>query len=316
MIKYVYILLIFAASAACSTVGEHDGKKGIEIRLAQGIFSTRLVDDDNLSSEQVINNISVFFADPGDDNIAYKYIFSGFSTSGDYRIVTIPLEAEELQRKDIYVVANYDNAAALEAVTTITRLGQLQTPIIDKSNNLQAGDGFCMYGMRADFDFTDPTLGSPVVNVERTCAKMRITVTFPGNPRLSTDNSYLVARAASYTFLAENTGQSLPSDAYFNFASETELTPSGAMFTGTAYVYQAEVAPVLYIYTHINGSAEAQEFSANMPIPDRNYLYDLDVRIFEDLVSGRSAPVGFYAEITLIVYDAYGEKIDEVILSA
>ncbi|MCD8072608.1 MAG: hypothetical protein LUE10_05470 [Alistipes sp.] len=314
MVKYSYILFLLLILVSCSSAGEHFQGKGIEIRLYQGGFSTRVVDEDNLASEQVINNISVFFTDPGEDAILYKYVFSGFTTSGDYRIVTIPLEPDELRRKDIYVVTNYDDSAALEAVTTVTGLGRLRTPVVSKSDNLEAGDGFCMYGMTEGFDFTDQSLGAPVVNVERTCAKMRITVTFPDNPRLSTENSYLIARAASYTFLAEDTGQSLPSGDYFNFASETELVPTGRAFTGTAYVYQADVAPVLYIYTHINGSSQEQEYSADLPVPDRNYLYDLDVRIYESLVSGRSAPTGYHAEMTLKIFDGFGEKIGEVIL--
>lgn len=307
---YIFLLMLFKLAVSCSETGENEpdnGTGGTVIRLGTGQFSTRVVDDDNLASEQVVDNISVFFTDPSSDDIVYSYVDVGFSTSGDYRVVSVPLEPADLGEKDIYVITNYDDFSVLEALTTITEMEQVRTPEIDKSNNLEAGQGFCMYGMLAGFDFTDTSAGSPIVNVERTCAKLRITLSFPGNPRLSADNSYLVAKAATYTYVMEETGNTLSPVDYFNFASETELTLSGTVFTGIAYVYEADELPQLYIYTHMNGSTEAQEFMTDLPLPERNYLYDLDVRIYEDIGTTRSgSDTGYRMEATVTAFDGNG----------
>lgn len=46
-------------------------------------------------------------------------------------------------------------------------------------------------------------------------------------------------------------------------------------------MYEAEKAPKIYIYTRINNSSQKQEFSTELPAPYRNYIYDIDIQIYE-----------------------------------
>lgn len=47
-------------------------------------------------------------------------------------------------------------------------------------------------------------------------------------------------------------------------------------------MYEAEKAPKIYIYTRINNSLLKQEFSTELPVPYRNFIYDIDIQIYED----------------------------------
>ena len=46
-------------------------------------------------------------------------------------------------------------------------------------------------------------------------------------------------------------------------------------------MYEAEKAPKIYIYTRINNSSQKQEFSTELPVPYRNFIYDIDIQIYE-----------------------------------
>ena len=52
-------------------------------------------------------------------------------------------------------------------------------------------------------------------------------------------------------------------------------------YINTVYMYEAEKAPKIYIYTRINNSSQKQEFSTELPAPYRNYIYDIDIQIYE-----------------------------------
>lgn len=85
-------------------------------------------------------------------------------------------------------------------------------------------------------------------------------------------------------------------------------------------MYQSTHTPVITFYTYFHGGTEQQEFTANLPVPDRNYLYDLDVRIFEDTDSNTRSfssgnKKGYRWEYNVCVYDEKGVLVDELTLS-
>ena len=281
MRKLIYILaLVLLSGCGKEEISDRAAGRGVSIRFVTGLHNlSRVVDTDNLAEEQIIHNISLFLTEPGSDAITHRYVHVGFSSAGDYTQISLPLTPDELQTRDIYAVANHDNDITLEALSSIQELETMQTPYVDKNNNLDPMRGFCMYGMLSGFDFNNTDAATAQVELERTCAKYRINLTFPQDPSLSTVNSFVIGKAANYTFIGENTGQSIPDDAYFNFADPTPLNADGqGVYTNLAYVYEATEQPVMYIYTRMGG--KEQIFTANLPVPERNYLYGIDVEVF------------------------------------
>lgn len=317
---HYYILLIIPLlfSISCSEDQNELSKvepEGITLKfmLLKNI-NTRVTDNDNTEIEQTVKNLSIFFTEPGSNIITHKFIYSGFNTVDDYRLVTLPLDPATVQTKDIYVIANYDDATSLNSVSNIDNLKTLTTPKVNKTNNLLPQNGFCMYGNTSAFNFNNGTNSPAIVNLERTCAKIRVNLTFPGNPDLGTNNSFLIENAAAYTYVIENQQTKLSANDYFTYAAPITLADNGAkVYTNTAYVYEATVAPKLYIYTNIKSKQE--EYSANLPIPARNYLYDINVEIYEAIAGARSTnfsadPNSKYTfRSTIKIYDENGKRV-------
>ncbi|SHE90880.1 hypothetical protein SAMN05444362_102466 [Dysgonomonas macrotermitis] len=285
------------------------------IKLRQNGFEAAVIDEDNLESEQTIKNITILLTDPSSDIITHKYVNAGFSDVDDYRLVTLPVELSELGRKDIYVITNYGNSS-LQSLTTISDLKEKTTPAVNKTNNLDPEDGLCMFGKTLDFDFNNDTNSPAIVYAVRTCAKYRITLTFPDNPTLSTNNTFLIANAANYTYIVNNTGNSIPSNAYFNFAAESPLleTSNANEYSNIAYVYEADKAPQMHIYTHPNNSTTAEEFFADLPIPRRNYLYDIEVQVLDggtrSLSAGSNSKAQFVYNMKVTTYNNEGNVVE------
>lgn len=294
--------------AGCSRGADDDKQKGVSIRIpAAQSWSSKLVDEDNPASEQVIRDLTLFFTEPSSDIITHTFVHPGFTAYPDYSVVTVPIEPEVLQTRDIYVVTNYGETD-LNTVTTISQLRDVTAPYVDKTNNLDPAEGFCMYGMTAGFDFTSGQ--TAIVNVVRACAKYRISLSFPQGAAISTDNRFLIANAAHYTYIIKNPTAILTSGDYFNFAAELPLEADGqGYYTNTVYTYEAAQAPVLYLYTHMGGSAVPQEFSADLPLPVRNHFYQIDVLVYQPELGVRSA--GEYcSEIRVTTYDGDGRIVE------
>lgn len=317
-IFYILPLIFFIIITGCSedSLPDYKQEKSVQIKLMQQTgFTTKLIDEDNLESEQFVKNISVFFTEPSSNVVTDKFIYSGFTTVDDYKLITLPLDAATLQTKDIYIVANYDTINKLNAVATIQDIQALTTTWSDKNNLLLPENGFCMYGSTLGFNFNDGSNTPAVVNLVRTCAKIRINLTFPENPTLSTDNSFLIANAANYTYLVQNNEVILPLTDYFTYAAPLPLTNDGTgKYTGITYIYEASQAPKLYIYSHINNSTAAQEYSADLPNPWRNHLYNIDVMIYEKnaTTTGRTlknATSQYSYKTTITVYNSKGEIV-------
>ncbi len=320
MRKIAYILYLSILMTACQKEVPLQENKGISIRVSTNkSFQTRVINEDNLADEQIINNISLFFTDPASTTILYKYVNTGFTVSGDYQLITLPIEPADLLMKDIYVVANYDDLSLLDALTTLDGLKGLITPEVDKTNNLSPQNGFCMYGSLAGFDFTANTDIPATIPLIRTCAKIRINLSFPENDAMSTVNSFLIQHAAKYTHVISNAVMVLPVSDYFNFAAAIGLTDNGGgVYTNTVYVYEASSAPVITLYTHINNSVEQQEFTTTLPVPVRNYLYDLQIEVMDESdAATRATTYRSYKVIKsrLDIYNESGQLIEQVNLN-
>ncbi len=319
--SYYIVFLLLCVVTGCGETERPEvvEEKNVTIRLGPSRSGwTRLIDDDNLAMEETIINLSVFFTEPSSTAIVYKYVFTGFSISGEEQVITLPLEATDLQTKDVYVIANYDDESELDDITTLDGIRALFTPEIGKSNNLDPSEGFCMFGHTYDVDFTDSSNFPVYVELVRSCAKFRINLNFPEDPTLSTNNTFLIQKAAKYTHVVENLVEVLPTTDYFNFAAPLPLNDNGRQsYTNIAYVYESSQAPLLTIYTHINGEMEEQEFTATLPLPQRNYLYDLFIRVYEEEdASTRAITNGekktYTIESTTCVYNAEGQQIEEL----
>lgn len=285
MNKLIYILsVLLLVAAGCSKEDMQEKAQSVSVEIRQSYFvgkTKAIVDGDNLKSEQQINSVAIFLAEPSSDIITHKFLDVQFTDMGNYQVATLQVDLSELKRKDIYLITNYGDVD-MSAVNTLNDIGNLITPVINEEKELNPDNGFCMFGKLYDFDFTNESEGSPIVTVVRVCAKYRITVTFPGNPTLSTDNTFTVTNTAGYAYISDQSGKEIPSSGYFDFKESVTLKPDGSgSYTGIIYMYEAGIAPKIHLYTHMNGSLDSQEFSAELPKPFRNYLYDIDIRVFE-----------------------------------
>lgn len=312
------VLLLLIASSCSNDLDDYSGSDGetISIKLVQQRnYYAKTIDEDNLLIEQTVKNLSVFFTEPSSDVVTNKFIYTGFSSHDDYKIITLPLNPADLLSKDIYIIANYDNQAALQAVTTIDDISQLTTPVVDKNNNLTPENGICMYGNTLNHNFGPGSTTPVLVNLERTGAKMRVNLTFPENPTLSTNNSYLFEGMSTYTYVVKRDNMAIAQNAYYTHAAAFPLTDNGSQqYVSTSYLYESGQAPVLHLYTNIDGTQ--QSYSANLPKPMRNYLYDISVEVYGGPVppGTRNAAMtksSGYTYITSVkVYDENGQRVD------
>lgn len=292
-------------------------EKQVVLKLfAKGNITSRIIDSDNTAEEQTINNLSVFFTDPSSDAVTHQFVYSGFSEVSDYKLVTLPLDPATLGTKDIYVVANCDNELALNAVQTIDDLKLLTTSKVNKNLLLLPSNGIAMYGSTAAFDFNLGSRKEAVVTVVRTCAKYRLKLTFPDNSQLSSDNRFLIANAATYTYIIRNEQAVLTDNDYFTYASAIPLVDNGSQaYTYSAYVYEASRIPRLYFYTHADSSTDKREYSVDLPVPFRNYLYDILLEVYESASDSRTrtANSGSNASqmcrMSVNTYDGNGELV-------
>ncbi|WP_291585564.1 hypothetical protein [Bacteroides sp.] len=289
MYKLIFIVsIILLCNVSCNddNMPEPDVDTTAYIKIQQNLFKgATMIDEDNLENEQVINTIALFLTEPSSQEITYKYINIGSVNVDGYRLIALPLQLSELQKKDVYLITNYKDIN-LSVVNTMDDINELTTPAVDKNHDLDPNEGFCMYGELLNYDFTDEN-SSAIVNLERTCAKYRVTLTFPDNPVLSMDNTFVIANEASYTHIVNDLRTGIPDSDYFNIADPIILESDGSgKYINTVYMYEAEKAPKIYIYTRINNSSQKQEFSTELPVPYRNFIYDIDIQIYENKDSG------------------------------
>lgn len=317
MQKLLYIFTLLLLCTACSKETDDiemvSSGTLVRIKIPQSTSSTRVVDEDNLESEQIINNISIFLTEPNSDTFFYSAVRNvTYTLVDDYRLVLLPLNLSELGYKDIYVVTNLDNSG-LSKVKNLTELKQMSTPVASKNSNLNPQNGLCMFGKTLNFNFNNETNSPAIVDAVRTCAKYRITLTFPDNPTLSTSNAFIIQGAATNTYLGDDL-QGFTPTGYFDFSTPITLNANGeGGYTNVAYTYEAPNAPTMGIYLNYKGNAAATpQYRAALPIPERNYLYDIDVQVYESGTRTSLGAISTTYTSTITTYNSHGEKVDEV----
>lgn len=293
------IALYIAFIISIAFVGCSQDEDEIKVEKTQNIslfinpvnnIRTKVIDDDNLASEQTINDLSIFLTDPSTDAITNKYIHQSFTSAEEgCKIISLPITPDEAQTKDIYVVANFNDAASLNALSSIAALKQLATPQTDATNLLDPAKGFAMFGETLNFNFTTQTETLVPVEMVRTVAKIRVKLTFADTDYIGTNNSFLIENAAQYTFL-DNSGSSIPSDAYFNYTTPVALNrgANSQEFNNTTYIYESGASPIMNVSTTIGNPAEVKQYTINLPQPERNHLYDVDIQIFKSQPTPRN----------------------------
>lgn len=143
---YIVLILVFFSVSCDKNEEEYVSNSYTAIKVHSNSFNGKITDADNLESEQIINNLSIFITEPGSDIFFYSAVRNvAFTQVDDYRLVLLPLELSTLGRKDIYVVANLDNSSVSQA-KNLSELKALTTPTVSKNNNLDPAKGLCMFG--------------------------------------------------------------------------------------------------------------------------------------------------------------------------
>ncbi|MDR2955028.1 MAG: hypothetical protein LBV43_08100 [Prevotella sp.] len=284
-VLYIAFIIISVVFAACSndddiiTDNEETDKISLIINPVANM-QTKVVDDDNLASEETIKNLSIFFTEPSSTVIVDKYIHYNFrNVDDDRKLVILSLNPEVVKQKDIYIVANCDDVGMLNSYTTVSNLKNMPTPIADSLNLLVPEDGFPMFGATLNFDFTTKEVA--VVNLERAVTKMRITLKFLDSTYVGTNNTFRIQKAAKYTTISSEGSLTIPTDAYYNYISDMPFNENSAQeYIAIAYLYESAEVPILNIQSFLNN--EVQTFSVRLPLPLRNYLYDIEVDILPE----------------------------------
>lgn len=263
-------------------------QQGISLLLMPSVNYTRAVDDDNLTSEQIINNLSIFLTEPSSTVIVDKYIHYNFTTiDATCKLVNLPLDPATVGEKDIYVIANHDDVRALNSYTTVANLQNLMTPSINTNSMLMPENGFCMYGVTSGYDFSTQGNTRAKVSLIRTCAKYRIKLTFSDASYSSTENSFNIRNIAMYTPVGPGATITTPSDAYYDYPNNIPLPETSAgVYSNIIYIYESAQVPTMAIEAVLNG--ETETFLVRLPLPQRNYLYDIEVEINPAVASTRS----------------------------
>lgn len=288
MRKILSILSFLPALFACGEVAVPvpEVPDGVVLDISLPAMSTR-ADADNRPEEYNIVDLSLFLTAPGSTEIVYKYVHQSFASIDNTSIrnlkrVTLPLAAGTQPPMDIYVVANCDNAAALQAIVSTDGIAKLQTPSATSAVGLDTEDGLPMYGVLSGIDLDTSTGEAPVVvPLVRTCAKLRVTLTFDDPTWVGTDNTFAVENAAPHTFFPPGRIPVFPSTGLVNYPATGMTATSATTFTGTAYVYESGTRPQIRIRTHAGGTDRQYLASDHFPIPARNYLYDISIRVLK-----------------------------------
>ena len=138
MYKLIFIVsIILLCNVSCNddNMPEPDVDTTAYIKIQQNLFKgATMIDEDNLENEQVINTIALFLTEPSSQEITYKYINIGSVNVDGYRLIALPLQLSELQKKDVYLITNYKDIN-LSVVNTMDDINELTTPAVDKNHD-------------------------------------------------------------------------------------------------------------------------------------------------------------------------------------
>lgn len=298
MKRYLILFLVALPLICCEDHNNPAGEQEtVYIGFTPAEITRAVTGADDLPEEYEIRNLSIFLADPGSNVIANRFVHQPFSsvdpaTEMNYKQVALPLDPAGIGRKDVYVVANCPDIASLDAVTSLDGLRALQTPEATVTEGLSAATaGLPMYGESPDMNLATTSAGNPaLVTLKRTCAKLRITLTFTDDSWVGTDNAYSVENVAPYTFYANNTPSSFVPGDMISYPRTAFSSVDAQQFESVAYIYESSLPPYIRIHTNLGGEAKEYFINTGLPVPVRNNLYDIEIQIYPPETTGtRSA---------------------------
>ncbi|MDR0939633.1 MAG: hypothetical protein LBN29_09875 [Mediterranea sp.] len=265
---------------------EADGEEGATLLLSAEASGGGVAD---LPEEYAILNLSLFMAEPGGDELTDRFVYQPSTpiASADpgclgCRQVKLPVDPTTLGRKDIYVIANHDNVAALGDLRTVTDLKNLRTTRMRNEGRILLSRGLPMYGESPDTDLGAAT--SPThIRLSRVCAKIQVDLTFTDPSWTGSNNYFRVEDAASYTYFAPNANFSIGADELIEYPQIILIQQDAQRFSGTAYIYESARVPHITLYTVVGGRPREYVLSTNFPLPTRGRMYHISVEIFPPL---------------------------------
>ncbi|GHV56609.1 hypothetical protein FACS1894182_03500 [Bacteroidia bacterium] len=287
----VFVALFFSACEENSVVLPEESS-GIPLLFAP--LRSAASDPDNLASEYNIVNLHVFLTNTGSATITNKFINQSFISTNDTTVMnckmaTLPLDQTTVTSKDVYVIANCSDVTSLNAVQTVADLKALTTPQATTASGLTTDNGLPMFGQITNANLGASTTANPVsVMLTRTCAKLRITLTFTSASYTGSNNQFAIENASAYTYFVKNDTFKINSSQLLTYPQMPFVQQTARQFQGITYVYESLQIPRLHIYTTVNGTPKDYVASSNFPLPVRNYLYDIQIQIMPP--SQSSAP--------------------------
>ncbi|MDR0907572.1 MAG: hypothetical protein LBM63_03045 [Rikenellaceae bacterium] len=241
----------------------------------------------NLPVEYAILNLSIFVADAGSETFTNKFVYQTFSanTSSDdpsCKRVTFPSTFKPVGAKDVYVIANHDNAASLSAINTVADLRALRTPRLSQGHLIPFERGLPMYGESFGVEFSE---AEPVhIHLTRTCSKIDFNLSFPDPTWVGTNNRAAILEAQSYTYYVPNSTEIPATDLVQYPEVILRPQPDPTKFQATIYIYESRYyLSYISIKTVVAGKNKEYVINSNVPLPVRNHMYTVLVEILHPL---------------------------------
>lgn len=295
--KTGYIYMAFSLALFLLTACHNDGEPfretpreaSLVLRPAPSLKAAG--DPDDLPAEYAVKDLSVFLVAPGGTTVLNRFIHTGFTPSGDNcTLVSLPLDPTTAAFRDIYVVANCNDIASLNAILSVNDIKALETPQGPLTTAAMLSSGLPMYRQAANINLGGTSAASPAgITLTRACAKLRVTLE---NAQAGADNTFIVENAAPYTLYAPGSPLTFSPPELVAYPQVALDPVTAGTYQGIIYIYESTQIPRLRILTSIDGTAREYVAGPNFPLPVRGYLYDISIRV---LPSGLSATLELHA---------------------
>jgi hypothetical protein len=274
--------LILLIATACTRHDMPDSPTETQLLVAPSVVTG---DADNLPEEYAILNMSLFLTDASKEQITDKFVYANYSrlneaTMLNCQLVRLPLDPAKLSRKDIYIIANCDNVDALNAVESLADLEQLYTPRLDHPHILTTARGLPMYGESLNTDLSASAENPVAIHLDRACSKLRLKLVFPNEDWTGLRPAFIVENAAAFTSYIPGQEADGPEDLYTTAPILFDAV-NAQEYTAITYIYASTIAPRIRLQALFFGDQKEYDAESNFPVPQRNYLYDIELQILK-----------------------------------
>lgn len=272
-----------------------EAPSGVTIQVAPSRAASEVAD--NLPEEYAVLNLSLFLTDAGSEEVTDRFVHQASTAfrSVDMlncRRISLPLEAAALPRKDIYVVANYDDKSTLESIRTLSDLRALTTPKLQGTRYMITTErGLPMYGEALNVDLNTGEETPVNIMLQRLCAKIEVVIDFTDPAWVGTNNRFAIDNAASYTYFVPNGTFSIAPDDLVSYPGIMMEQLSDTRFRHISYVYESMTLPYMHLYTVVGGQLREYIAKDNFPLPVRNRLYNVLIEMLPPLTAGTTRSI-------------------------